>query len=290
MYHYLYKITNLLNNKIYIGIHSTNNLDDGYMGSSKSLNEDYEVYGIHNFKKEIIQFFSSRDELSDAERSLVDDNFIKRCDTYNVAIGGDYNYGALIGTVTVRDCNGKCYHVPKDDPRYLSGELIDISKGMVSVVDKNGKRFQVPITDSRYLSGELVSTSKGMINVKNKQGKIMRVSIDDSRYLSGELIPILKGKHLVKDKEGNVLLVDITDERYISGELVSFWKGRKHSKETIQKLKQSKNCGNKNSHYGTCWIYNEELKENKAISKDLLDDFIKNGWKKGRKMLYYKRV
>ena len=55
--------------------------------------------------------------------------------------------------------------------------------------------------------------------------------------------------------------------------------GKKHSKETKEKLKKSKNKGLSNSQFGTCWITNDA--ENKKIIKG---DLIPEGWKLGRKM------
>ena len=53
MYHYLYKITNKINNKIYIGIHSTDNLEDGYMGSGKAILRAINKYGKDKFTKDL---------------------------------------------------------------------------------------------------------------------------------------------------------------------------------------------------------------------------------------------
>lgn len=63
-YNYFYKITNNLNGHYYYGIHSTDDLDDGYMGSGTILHQAYNSDGIENFSKEIIKFFDTREECS----------------------------------------------------------------------------------------------------------------------------------------------------------------------------------------------------------------------------------
>lgn len=88
MYHIVYRITNLVNRKEYIGAHSTKNLDDGYMGSGKFLKLAIQKYGIDNFKKEILHIYSTPIEMFECERILVNDEYVKRKDTYNLAIGG----------------------------------------------------------------------------------------------------------------------------------------------------------------------------------------------------------
>lgn len=88
MYNYLYKITNLVNGKIYIGVHKTNNLDDGYMGSGKYLKLAFDKYGIDNFQKDILMFFPTYKDALEEERKIVTLEFVSRDDTYNLKEGG----------------------------------------------------------------------------------------------------------------------------------------------------------------------------------------------------------
>lgn len=92
-YHYLYRITNLINGKIYIGIHSTTNLDDGYMGSGTRLQKAYAKYRMSYFTKEILEFCNTRDELFLLEKETVNETFANREDVYNISIGGSGVYG-----------------------------------------------------------------------------------------------------------------------------------------------------------------------------------------------------
>lgn len=67
------------------------------------------------------------------------------------------------------------------------------------------------------------------------------------------------------------------------------WTRRTHSEETKKKIgeKNSISClGERNSQYGTMWIHNLELKENKKIKKDEFYDWEQDGWIKGRKMKF----
>ena len=87
--HYvIYKITNMLNGMIYIGQHTTTNINDAYMGSGKYITRAIKKYGVENFKKEILFECSSQEELNAKEREIVNEKFVKRTDTYNLVMGG----------------------------------------------------------------------------------------------------------------------------------------------------------------------------------------------------------
>lgn len=89
MFYTVYKITNLKNDKIYIGTHQTNNLDDGYMGSGTVICNAVNKHGKENFKKEILHFLDSKEEMYLKEKEIVNEEFLLREDTYNLRLGGD---------------------------------------------------------------------------------------------------------------------------------------------------------------------------------------------------------
>lgn len=88
MHYLIYKITNIINNKIYIGKHKTDNKDDDYYGSGVLLNRALDKHSKDNFKKEILFECSSEDEMNQKEYDIVNEEFIARLDTYNIMIGG----------------------------------------------------------------------------------------------------------------------------------------------------------------------------------------------------------
>lgn len=84
-----YKTTNTLNGKYYYGIHSTNNLEDGYLGSGRTMIKAIKKYGKSNFTKEIIADYPTRKEASDHERDVVTLEMVNLEECYNTRTGGD---------------------------------------------------------------------------------------------------------------------------------------------------------------------------------------------------------
>ena len=87
-YNYIYKITNQINGKIYIGKHSTDNLDDGYMGSGKLILKAEKKYGLENFTKEYLAFCDTEEKLNWFEKFYIK-QFNAREVGYNLTDGGD---------------------------------------------------------------------------------------------------------------------------------------------------------------------------------------------------------
>lgn len=89
MFYTIYKITNNLDGKYYIGKHQTKDLNDGYFGSGKVLKRAIQKHGIENFTKEILHVFDTEEEMNTKEKELV----ILEESSYNLCPGGQGGWG-----------------------------------------------------------------------------------------------------------------------------------------------------------------------------------------------------
>jgi hypothetical protein len=201
-YHFIYKTTNLKNGKYYIGMHSTSNLNDGYLGSGERLRRSVRKHGKENFKLEILEFFKDRESLAKRERELVNEEVIKDEMCMNLKPGGTGGFNNTQHQLKCSQAAGiKHRDRMKSDPEYR--------KRLTKMTSESNKR----------------------------------------RHERGE------------------------------GFIYS-WLGKKHSPESIQKMKESaidRGKGHTNSQFGTRWITNGI--ENKKIKRT---DSLPNGWEFGR--------
>lgn len=88
IYYTVYKTTNLVNGKQYIGAHRSKNPNDSYLGTNRVLKRAIKKHGIKNFKKEILFIFDNEIDMFKKEKELVTEEFCQREDTYNIGEGG----------------------------------------------------------------------------------------------------------------------------------------------------------------------------------------------------------
>ena len=89
-YHYIYKITRAdAYGRYYIGMHSTDNLEDGYFGSGSLLSRSIKKHGKDKHVKEILEYLPTREALKLREKEIVNEECIADKWCMNLKLGGE---------------------------------------------------------------------------------------------------------------------------------------------------------------------------------------------------------
>jgi hypothetical protein len=87
-YHIVYQTKNIVNGMIYVGAHSTDIIEDGYLGSGFRLILAIEKYGKELFFRTVQHIYNNPIDMFDKEKEIVNPEFLKRNDVYNIVEGG----------------------------------------------------------------------------------------------------------------------------------------------------------------------------------------------------------
>jgi len=219
MHYLIYKITNNINGKIYIGQHQTEDLNDDYMGSGKGIRRAIKKYGIENFTKKILFYCTDWKTMNRVEEVIVDDEFVRRKDTYNMKTGGSCGI----------------YHHTEETKQKMSQSRLGHETS-----DKTRKKL------SEAHKGKRHSEEHRKHNSEAQLGKVMsdESKMKISQALTGRKAPprtlewrkhhseMLKGRHPSEETKQKLSA---------SHKGINTWmKGRKLSDETKLKMSQSR--------------------------------------------------
>lgn len=137
--HYLYKTTCLITGRFYIGIHSTNNLEDGYMGSGKRLRRSIRKYGVNNHEKEILEFFENRELLIEREKEIITPEVLANKKCMNIQPGGGGGFSLEQQRNNANKSNEKQKYLRENDIEWVEKKSKKISHSNL-VQYENGQR------------------------------------------------------------------------------------------------------------------------------------------------------
>jgi hypothetical protein len=234
------------NGKSYIGVHATSNLKDGYIGggivNQKSANNKtafhnaVRKYGYTSFRRYILSFYDTYEEALEEERYLVNEEWVKKNDNYNSALGGRGNPMSYMTEDQKKDFWIKRSGV--NHPRYgkkalnakkvlqynLSGELLNT--------------FESASEAAKFIGENVTNISKCCLGKYGQcRGYIFRYEFYTDSEKEKLSVNLSKRQRIYKG-DGSWEMSEMMKEQ--KRNTISWMKGKKHSEESKRKMAEAK--------------------------------------------------
>jgi hypothetical protein len=171
----IYRIVNKINNKFYIGVHRTKDVNDGYLGSGHNIKAAIVKYGIEHFKKEILHIFTNKKEAFKKEKELVAAEQVNSKMCYNIKEGGYGGFDHIRSANLHKSTYGTkvMHHPDTNEIKKIKKDLVNsfIQQGWVLGYSKIAKermsqagKIKVQTIEHRRKNSESKKNSIIMIN------------------------------------------------------------------------------------------------------------------------------
>ena len=246
-YHIIYQTKNIVNGMIYIGAHSTDVVEDGYLGSGFRLTLAIEKYGKGSFVRTVHYIYNSPIDMFVKEKEIVNPEFLKRNDVYNIVEGG---YGGFNkGTTGLKhlhhpDLNKRCAVHPNVIPNmiidgWVLGRGSSSTTGTIWIHKGQDKKMILPNLLNDYLidgwhKGLPESPTSGKIWIYNQLTNEYSLCNPDQvpvNCIQKKWAPIKKGATWINNGTSNLRINKIELTKYLTdgwnkGMLTSRWVNR----------------------------------------------------------------
>jgi predicted oxidoreductase (fatty acid repression mutant protein) len=191
--HYIYKTTCNVTGRYYVGMHSTCNLEDGYMGSGKRLRYSIRKYGVDNHTKEILEYLPTREELVLREIEIVTTELIADELCMNIVLGGS-GFNSESARVCVIKSNDRQRILKETNPEWVKTRSINHSNTQLKAINDGKRKACFYEWSDRKHSVE----SKEKISESNKNNGIGE---KNSQYGTCWITNDIENKKIIKDDE-----------------------------------------------------------------------------------------
>jgi group I intron endonuclease len=246
IYYTIYRTTNLLNGKIYVGKHQTGDPQDGYLGSGRAIKSAIKKYGRENFSKEVLYIFDTEEDMNSKEREIITENFVRDANTYNIGVGGE------------------------GGPHFLGKTHSDETKALLAE-KSSGRKLPLEAVEKIRISnfGRTVS-----LETKKKISDKAKLRYQNEGV--GKQINEGVGKQI---NEGIRKKISASMKAYHEANtVIPYERTSEHKNKLSQKMREVY------SNKKMCWVKNEEIKHSVRIDISELEKYTELGYVRGRKI------
>lgn len=264
----VYKTTNLINGKYYIGCHVANDLNDGYLGSGKLLKRAVEKYGKESFKQTPLAICCDKKVMLAVEKEYVNKKMVGDTMSYNLKLGGE---GGSNGTFRG--------HKHSEETKAIMSAKTLGRKCSIEARAKMSKAARARPGWTKEARLEMSRTRKGRRHSEETKRKISEAN-------NGHKISVETRKKISEARKGKKA------SKETRAKMSAAKKGKKKSKEAC--LKQSatitghvvseetrKKIGEANKN--RCYIYSDKESRCRRVKEEELEWFLSQGWLEGTK-------
>jgi hypothetical protein len=188
-FHVVYKTTCLTTGKWYIGLHSTDNMNDGYLGSGMRLTRSVKKYGENDHTREILFMGNTRKDASNKEAELLSEEVRKDPMCMNLGLGG---LGATDRPATSEETAAKLSKASKGYVRtkewYAKILASRMANNGYNVSDETKEKIRTALTGKTLSEEHKKKISEGGTGQKRSEETCQNIS----KSLKGKIWP--KGK------------------------------------------------------------------------------------------------